>query len=92
VLEEERVDTSSHLRTLPSCLRVQILIDELLGVPKLFKLDAHLFSLSGKLVALHDYFALSVDVLTNVLTLHDVAPAVPEVAQAVRAGVHEHAA
>lgn len=45
VLEEEGVDTASHLASLSSSLRIKVLIDKLGRVAKLHELRAHLLSL-----------------------------------------------
>jgi len=54
VLEEERDDTSLHIRALLSCLSLQEFVNELRNVPHLDKLALHTSSLSRQLIPLHD--------------------------------------
>ena len=90
MLEEERIDTTSHLTALLGGLGVQVLVNELRRVAKLNKLRTHLLRLPSELVTFHDNFALSIDILADLFTLHHVVPAFPEVAQPVASSVHEH--
>jgi len=58
VLEEERDDTSLHIRALLSCLCLQVFVNELRLVPHLDKLALHTRCLSSKLISLHDDITL----------------------------------